>query len=62
MSMLKRTRSDRWIAGVCGGFAKNMGMNSNLLRVLVIIASILTAVLPFLILYIIAWIAMPEDN
>lgn len=61
MSQLRRSKSDRWIAGVCAGFAKNIGMSTSLLRVLVLIVCLLTAILPFLILYIIAWIAIPEE-
>lgn len=57
---LRRSRSDRMIAGVCGGLAKWLGWDPTLVRVLYVVVSILSAAFPGLVVYIILWIVMPE--
>jgi phage shock protein C len=57
---LRRSRTDRMVAGVCGGWAQVLGMDAALLRILLVAATILgfgTGAL----LYLICWIIMPED-
>jgi phage shock protein C len=57
---LRRSRSDRMVAGVCGGWARMLGVDAALLRILLVAATILgfgTGA----ILYLICWIAMPQD-
>lgn len=56
---LRRSRTDRMVAGVCGGWAEVLGMDAALLRILLVAATILgfgTGAL----LYLICWIIMPE--
>ena len=55
-----RSHNDRMIAGVCGGFAKALGWSSTFVRILYVIASILSAAFPETIVYIILW-AMPRE-
>jgi len=56
-----RSRNDRMIAGVCGGFAKALGWNPTSVRILYVIASILSAAFPGTLAYIIQWMVMPEE-
>jgi len=56
-----RSRSDRVIAGICGGFAKTLGWNSTAVRVLYVMASILSAAFPGLIVYLVLWVVMPQE-
>lgn len=56
-----RSRNDRMIAGVCGGFAKALGWNSTSVRILYVIASILSVAFPGTIVYIILWAVMPDE-
>ena len=58
---LLRSRTDRVIAGVCGGIAKNLGWDPNLVRVLYVVVSIFSAAFPGILVYIVLWIAMPEE-
>ena len=56
---LRRSATDRWIGGVCGGLAVNLGVDSWILR-------LVFAVLFFVggtgvLLYILLWIFMPSD-
>ena len=57
---LRRSRTDRMVAGVCGGWARMLGVDAALLRILLVGATVLgfgTGA----ILYLICWIVMPED-
>jgi phage shock protein C len=49
------------IAGVCGGFAKALGWNSTVVRILYVIVSIMSAAFPGTLAYIILWMVMPEE-
>jgi len=58
---LIRSRN-RMIAGVCGGIANWLGWDPTLVRLLYVLASILSAAFPGILVYIILWIVMPDDN
>lgn len=58
---LVRSKSDRVIAGVCGGLAKSLGWDPSVVRILYVLVSILSAAFPGTIVYIILWIVMPEE-
>ncbi|WP_132118596.1 PspC domain-containing protein [Actinocrispum wychmicini] len=57
---LRRSRSDRMVAGVCGGWARMLGMDAALLRILLVAATIL-GLGTGAILYLICWVLMPEE-
>lgn len=52
--------SDKKIAGVCGGIAEFLNVDSAVLRVAVILVAVLTAVIPMVLFYILASIVMPH--
>lgn len=56
---LVRSRDDRWLGGVCGGFAQYFGVDANLVRLLVVLGTIL-GFGSLIIAYVAAWILMPE--
>ena len=56
-----RSRSDRVIAGVCGGFAQALGWSSTSVRILYVVVSVLSAAFPGVLAYIILWAVMPEE-
>ncbi|HEX5230478.1 MAG TPA: PspC domain-containing protein [Bryobacteraceae bacterium] len=56
---LTRSVNDRMIAGVCAGFARYMGADIALIRILWVVLG-LSGV--GLIAYIVAWIVIPEEN
>jgi phage shock protein PspC (stress-responsive transcriptional regulator) len=59
---LHRSRHDRMIAGVLGGVAQRYGWNSTLLRVIYVLVSVLSAAFPGILVYLIAWLLMPESD
>ena len=59
---LRRSRDQRMIAGVCGGFAEWLGWDATLVRILYIVGSVLSAAFPGLLAYVILWIVMPDAD
>ena len=59
---LHRSREQRMIAGVCGGIARWLGWNPNVVRVLYIAVSVLSAAFPGILVYILLWILMPQED
>lgn len=57
---LRRSRDDRWLGGVCGGVAKYLGVDSNLVRLIVVLGTIL-GFGSLAVAYVVAWILMPEE-
>jgi phage shock protein C len=57
---LVRSRDDRWVAGVCGGVAQYLGVDANLVRLIVVLGTIF-GFGSLLVAYVVAWILMPEE-
>lgn len=56
-----RSRRNRMIAGICGGFAESLGWNPTTVRILYVLLSVLSAGFPGTLIYIILWFAVPEE-
>ena len=56
---LYRSRSDRMIAGICGGLADYFNLDPTLVRIITVVVALLPG--PAVIAYIIAWLIMPEE-
>jgi len=56
---LVRSQDDRWLAGVCGGVAEYAGVDSSLVRLLVVLGALL-GFGSLLVVYVVAWIVMPS--
>jgi phage shock protein C len=50
------------IAGVCAGLAHHFGLDVTLVRVLYVLASVLSVAFPGILVYIILWIVIPEES
>jgi phage shock protein C len=57
---LYRSRTDKMIAGICGGFGEVHSIDSTLLRLGLVFVGIITAVVPLVAVYLIAWIIIPD--
>ena len=55
---LVRSR-DKMIAGVCAGIAEYFGWDVTLFRCMFVLASILSAAFPGILVYVVFWIVMP---
>jgi len=57
---LARSRNNRMIAGVCGGFAEHYGWTPWVVRFIYVLVSILSAAFPGILVYLLLWILMPK--
>jgi phage shock protein C len=58
---LSRPMHEAKIAGVCAGFARYLGMDVTLVRVLWVVLTVFPLPCFGLVSYIVAWIVMPKD-
>jgi phage shock protein C len=57
---LRRSRTDRYLGGVCGGVADYLNMDATLVRILTVVLTLFTGV-P-VIVYLVALFVMPEED
>ncbi|MDQ3136840.1 MAG: PspC domain-containing protein [Gemmatimonadota bacterium] len=57
---LRRSKTNRQIAGVVGGLADYFRVDSTVLRVLYVVGSIVSAAFPGLLVYALLWLLIPE--
>ena len=57
---LRRSRSNKMIAGVVGGLADYWGLDPTLARVIFVVVSILSAAFPGILVYAVLWLIIPE--
>ncbi len=58
---LRRSRSQKMIAGVCAGLADYFGLDTTLIRVVYALLSVFTAFAGVLV-YLILWLIIPYDK
>jgi phage shock protein C len=61
MKKLHLSKTDKKIAGVCGGIAETYDIDPSLVRVVAIFLCIITAVAPLAITYVAAWLIFPQE-
>ena len=59
---LTRSRTDRKIAGVCGGLAHYFGWDPTLVRVVYVVASVVSVGFPGIAVYVLLWVLMPKGE
>ena len=59
VNKFRRSRTDRWFGGVCGGMARSTGMESWLWRLLFTVLFICAGV--GLLVYVLLWIFVPSE-
>ena len=57
---LRRSRTDRMIAGVVGGLAEYLGIDPTLARVGFVVLSVISAGFPGILVYLVLWAVIPE--
>ena len=60
MDSLTRPRNDRMIAGVCSGIARRFGIDPTIVRIAFVASLLLPG--PQILMYLAAWILMPEES
>jgi phage shock protein C len=59
VNAFRRSRSDRWVGGVCGGIARSTGMEAWVWRLL--FAALFICAGAGLLLYVLLWIFVPSE-
>ena len=59
---LRRSRSHRMIGGVVSGLANYFDLDITLARVLYVVGSVMSAAFPGILIYILLWVLMPEEE
>ncbi len=62
MQKLYRSKMNKKIAGICGGIGEMTDTDPTIIRLIVIVLALMTAVFPFLLGYLIAWWIVPEGQ
>ena len=57
---LRRSSSDKMIAGVCGGLGKYFGLDSTILRLVFVLLLIFAGT--GLLAYLVMWVVIPQDE
>lgn len=58
---LYRSRTDRKVAGVLGGMAEYVGLDPSLIRIAYVIATVMTAVIPLTLMYVVMAFIIPRE-
>ena len=59
---LRRSSSDKMIAGVIGGIARYFGFDSTMARILYVVLSVISVAFPGILVYILLWVVMPQEG
>ncbi|ENW06963.1 PspC domain-containing protein [Acinetobacter beijerinckii] len=61
-SGLYRSSQRSMIAGVLGGIAERFGWNANLLRLIFVVISLMSAAFPGILVYLVLWLVIPKKQ
>jgi phage shock protein C len=59
---LRRSRTNRMIAGVIGGLAEYWSIDPTLARVIFVVVSVISAAFPGILVYGVLWLIIPEAD
>jgi len=62
MKKLYRSETDIKIAGVCAGLAEVYGLDPTMVRLIVVIVGLVTAAVPVIVGYLVAWWIVPTKS
>lgn len=62
MQRLYRSKKDVKLAGICGGIGEMLDVDPTIVRLVTVLGALMTAVIPFVVAYIVGWIIIPEKN
>jgi phage shock protein C len=59
---LRRSRTNRMIAGVIGGLAEYWSIDATLARVGFVVLSVISVAFPGILVYVLLWLIIPEAD
>jgi phage shock protein PspC (stress-responsive transcriptional regulator) len=60
MKRLYRSDTNKKIAGICGGIGEMSEIDPTIIRLIAVVAGVVTGVIPFMLAYVIAWWIVPS--
>jgi len=61
MRKLYRSRTNRRVAGICGGIGQTLDVDATLVRLVVLFLLLATGIVPLVVTYVVGWIVVPEE-
>jgi phage shock protein PspC (stress-responsive transcriptional regulator) len=61
LKRLRRSKTNRMIAGVCGGIAEYFGIEAILVRIVLVATALIAIGLP-VVLYVACWLLIPDEE
>jgi len=61
MNKLYRSRTDKKLAGICGGIGLAYHLDPNVVRIAAVFLLFATGVVPLLVAYIAGWVLVPRE-
>ena len=61
MKKLYLSQNDKKIFGVCGGIGQTYDVDPTVVRLVTVCLCLVTAIMPVLVAYLIAWVIIPES-
>lgn len=58
---LHLSKTDKKIAGVCGGIGETFDIDSTIIRLVFLFIALVTAIFPSIALYLLAWLIIPSE-
>ena len=62
MKRLRKSKNEKMLAGVLGGFAEYFKIDVSLVRIAYVLLSILSAAFPGVLVYLILWVIIPYER
>lgn len=62
MKKIYRSKTDKKIAGICGGLGEMLNIDPTLVRLAFVFLGVATGVFPLVITYIVGWIIISEGS
>jgi len=59
---LYRSAKQKMLGGICGGLADYFDLDVSLIRLIFVGIGLLTAILPMVLFYLIAWLVIPSEQ
>jgi phage shock protein PspC (stress-responsive transcriptional regulator) len=60
MRRIYRSKTNKKIAGICGGLGEMFSQDPTVVRLAVVFIGVVTGILPMVVTYLIGWVIIPE--
>jgi phage shock protein C len=62
MKRIYRDTDNKMVAGICAGIGEMINIDPTIIRLAVVFTTIVTAVFPCIIAYLVGWVIIPEKK